>query len=74
MSFKTIKLERDTYEKRALSIAQSEISRDPEVEAVLVDGENICDLCINEYGEARKCTDAEWTAFFYANIYNPNKL
>jgi len=74
MSVKTINLKHDTYEKRALSIAQSEIDRDPEVEAVLVDGENICDLCINEYGQSRKCTDAEWTAFFYTHLHNPNKL
>jgi len=74
MLFKIIKLEKDIYERKALDMAQALFKRQPEYEAVLFDGINISDLCINDGGQARKCTGREWTKFFYNNLYNPNIL
>lgn len=74
MSIEIIKIDHDTYERKALQIAQKEIDEDPSLEEVYIDGDTVSDLCINDNGCARKCTSDEWTKFFYTNISNPNKL
>ena len=74
MQIKIIKIDHDTYEKRALQIAQKEINENPDIEVVYVDGLLVSDLCINECGQARKCNDYEWKRFFYTYLHNPNEI
>jgi len=74
MSVKIIKIEFDTYEKRALEMAQREIDQDHSLKEIFIDGLNVSDLCINDKGVSRKCNDKEWSKFFYNNLYNRNAL